>query len=195
MELKNKAPARPLVPPTLGQSPGYQELSNWGVWIGNRKVYLTQSKLVWTRPEPPPIHPVPSAPVSTARVCFWEVSPFSFLPQMRASIRPTLDPGKGPRRLEKSSCEEMGSWVVVEGVGVVGGGREARSTPWGRRWRGCWGLYACCRRAPVREVGGGWPYSPKSNLRRKEGKERCGKRRPCKLSWQLPKWPVSQRES
>lgn len=41
---------------------------------------------------------------------------------MRASIRPTSDPGKGPRRLEKSSCEEMGSWVVVEGVGVVGGG-------------------------------------------------------------------------
>lgn len=100
------------------QSPGYQELSNWGLWIGNRKVYLTRSKLVWTRPEPPPLHPVPSAPVSTARVCFWEVSPFSFLPQMRASIRPISDPGKGPRRLEKSSCEEMGSWVLVEGVGV-----------------------------------------------------------------------------
>lgn len=180
MELKNKAPARPLVPPTLGQSPGYQELSNWGVWIGNRKVYLTRSKLVWTRPEPPPIHPVPSAPVSTARVCFWEVSPFSFLPQMRASIRPTSDPGKGPRRLEKSSCEEMGSWVVVEGVGVVGGGVRRGPHP----GVGDGVAAGVCTRAAAGHQSGrwGWPYSPKSNLRRKEGKERCGKRRPCKLS-------------
>lgn len=47
------------------------------------------------------------------------VFPFSFLPQMRASIRPTSDLGKGPRRLEKSAARSWGAGWGWGGVVVV----------------------------------------------------------------------------
>lgn len=84
----------PAHPRAIAGLPGTFKLgrTNW-----ESKIYLTRSKLGWTRPEPPPLHRVPSGLVSTARVCFWEVFPFFFLPQMRASNRQTSDLGKGLR--------------------------------------------------------------------------------------------------
>lgn len=111
----------------------------------NRKVYLTRSELGCTHPDPPRLHPVLSELPATARVCFWQVSPFSFLSRRDACTHLLLD------QCQIEGRRVWADWSSAAGVpGSLGSALRPR--------------FECTGTSGVRcgKVGWSWPCTPKS---------------------------------